>query len=245
MHEARLYERSCFATFTYKEAPFGTSLKYTDFQLFMHRLRKSLRRPVRFFVAGEYGGQTWRPHFHAALFGYWPDDSVYYRKSPAGNRLYRSDKLDALWKHGLCAIGTLDYSSAAYIARYSIKKITGDAARDHYCKVDPATGEVFNLVSEFAHMSLKPGLGAGFLDRYMTDVFPRDYVVMNGRKVPVPKYYRSILSRKDILMSSGLESERFHATQTDGFRENSSPERLKVRSDCVRGRLQFYKRELE
>ncbi|QXP08391.1 MAG: replication initiator protein [Arizlama microvirus] len=245
LHESKLHDISCFVTFTYKDAPWGTSLNYRHFQLFMKKLRKSHGRPVRFFCAGEYGGVTWRPHFHAALFGFWPDDCRYYRKSPSGDSLYRSDSLDALWHHGQCAIGILNFSSAAYIARYCMKKVHGDSSEFHYKKIDPATGEVFDLTPEFAHMSLKPGLGAGFLDSYHTDVFPRDYVVMDGHKVPVPKYYRKKLRKKDLLMAAGLETIRgLHAITPEATFERTDA-RLKVRNDVAFSKMSFYKRDLE
>lgn len=257
MHEARMHSACSFITFTYRDAPFGTSLDYRDFQLFMKRLRKALRGPrparrgggsgggVRFFCAGEYGGTTWRPHFHAALFGFWPSDSVYYRRSPAGGKLYRSDIVDNLWTHGLCAVGTLNFQSAAYIARYCVKKQSGDSASLNYSLVDPDTGEIRRLVPEFAHMSLRPGLGSRFLDSFFSDVFPRDYVVMDGRKVPVPKYYRNLLLKKDIYMSSDLESSRSLVALSPSFVSESSPDRLAVRESVVTARQSFYKRELE
>lgn len=246
MHEAKLYDRSSFLTLTYKDAPAGSSLNYRDFQLFMKKLRKSLApNRVTFYCAGEYGSVTWRPHFHAAVFGYWPSDCVYYRKSPAGFRLYRSDSLDGLWSHGLAAVGNLDFSSAAYIARYCMKKITGDLAEWHYTRVDPESGEVFHLTPEFAHMSMGAGLGSRFLDKYKSDVFPRDYVVMDGHKVPVPKYYLNRLRKSDLSMMAGLEADRQLRSLEPERQADCTPERLAVRCEVVTAKMRSFHRDME
>ena len=66
-------------------------------------------------------------------------------------------------------VGDVSFQSAGYVARYSLKKVNGDLAAAHYRRVDPDTGEVFDLVPEFAHMSLKPGIGASWFDRFYGD----------------------------------------------------------------------------
>lgn len=60
-----------------------------------------------------------------------------------------------------------------------MKKVTGAQAPFHYDGLAP----------EYTTMSRRPGIGAGWLKKFQTDVFPDDFIVMNGRKVPVPKAY--------------------------------------------------------
>lgn len=153
VHEASLYARNAFVTLTYAEDP-GT-LCYRDFQLFMKRLRKTGRK-ARFFVCGEYGESFGRAHFHACLFNCSFEDQYYWRSSGAGFRLFRSAELERLWPHGHAEIGEVTFESAAYVARYVMKKVTGQLSDVHYDGREP----------EFCHMSLKPGIGGAWLDRF-------------------------------------------------------------------------------
>lgn len=186
VHEAQMHESSVFVTLTYETT--GYSLVYRDFQLFMKRLRKSTGREVRFFCAGEYGDTNGRPHFHACLFGLdFPDRELY--STRGGFKLYTSKFLDRVWRHGIAVFGDVSFESAAYCARYLMKKLTGDGNDDYYDIFDPETGEIFPRRKEFCRMSLKPGIGAKWLARYLRDVYPRGKVVIGGKEANPPKYY--------------------------------------------------------
>jgi len=186
MHEAQLHEHSVFVTLTYSDEHLGSfSLVYSDFQKFMKRVRKKFG-PVRFYVAGEYGDGFQRPHFHCLLFGCWFPDREFHKDLPSGFRLYRSAQLEKLWPFGFSSIGDVTFESAAYVARYVMKKVTGKAAEQHYEFVDIGSGEVSQRVPEFNRMSLKPGIGAGWFKKFGNEVFPNDYVVMNGVKMSPP-----------------------------------------------------------
>lgn len=186
MHEASLHECNCFVTLTYEENP--RTLKYRDFQLFMKRLRKAHGSPVRFFMCGEYGEVNLRPHFHACLFGIEFTDTVLHSEKN-GTRLFTSPLLSRLWPFGYSTVGSVTFESAAYVARYCMSKVNGDSAESHYMTVDVESGEVFQREPEYAHMSLKPGIGAGWIDRWASDVYPHGYVIVNGVRSGTPRYY--------------------------------------------------------
>lgn len=38
-------------------------------------------------------------------------------------------------------------------------------------------------------MSRRPGIGLTWFEKYKSDVYPHDYVVVNGSKVRPPRYY--------------------------------------------------------
>lgn len=192
MHEAQLHERNSFVTLTYDEEhlPPDGGLRYRDFQLFMKRVRK--RFPgTRFYMCGEYGDLHKRPHYHAALFGLAFDDQVAIGRSAAGSVIYRSDLLSSLWLDGHSSVGELTRESAAYIARYVIKKLSGPPAQTAYSRVDADTGEVFQVMPEFTRMSLRPGIAARWVERYHADVYPTDRINTNGRLRKPPRYYLS------------------------------------------------------
>lgn len=248
MHEARCWDENCFFTLTYDDlhVPRDGSLQYRrDFMPFMKRLRKRYApRTVRFFCAGEYGGELGRPHFHVALFNLdFHEDRKYWRTTPAGFKVDRSATLESLWKFGHSEIGELTPQSANYIARYITKKITGDEAFDHYKTVDKETGEITWKVPELCQMSRRPGIGAKWFEMFHQDVYPHDRVISRGVRKRVPRYYDKLFKRMqpDVLeeLKEGRESRarlRY---------EDNTPERLAVREHVENARLRYYKRGLK
>jgi len=237
MHEAAMHDVSSFVTLTYDDAHLSASLNYSDFQRFMYRLRKRFG-PTRFFMCGEYGSQNWRPHFHALLFGL-----RFGGAQAIGKDLYRSGELERLWPFGYSSFGDVTFQSAGYVARYSLKKVTGDAAAAHYSRVDIRTGEIVDLVPEFGHMSLKPGIGFNWFQKYWRDVFAcRDGIVVRGRVVPPPKYYWKLLESIDWDRKEELELERY--LNAGLFAEDTTPARLATRELCQLAKERFRKERL-
>jgi len=238
MHEAQCHPlQTCwFVTLTYspENLPPGGGLQYRDFQLFMKRLRRSIGKSVRFFMCGEYGEQLSRPHYHACLFGLPLTDLKLFKSTPYGD-LFTSEFLSRLWGLGFVSIGSLTKQSAGYVARYSLKKITGDMADGHYTRVDPETGELVRLAPEFARMSLRPGIGSEWFRRFGSDVFPHDMVVHDGRRHRVPRYYDKLHRRAD---AAGLESIKDdRSIKARSHWEDQTDERLAVREAVQKARI--------
>lgn len=264
MHEAKLHSENCFITLTYNDEhlPDEGNLIYDDFQRFMKRLRKKYSyvlkgrgrkkkqgpfgvRPIRFFMCGEYGDDRNRPHFHAALFGLDFDDKVYFKTTKAGSKLYTSATLDSLWRDkgggsiGFATVGTLTFDSAGYIARYTLKKTSVDR---QYEVIDQETGEVSYNEKEFNSMSLKPGIGKGFYDKWKADIFPHDYVIVNGKKQKPPRYYAKKLAEEDPLCYDDIQFERAKAGLARSA--DNTLERLEVKEKVLKAATKFLKREL-
>jgi len=191
VHEAQMHEHNCFITLTYapEHLPKDGSLQLRHFQLFMKRLRRETKGKVRFFHCGEYGEKNRRPHYHACLFGFdFPDKKHW--KTVNGEKYYTSDLLGKLWPFGFSTIGEVTFESAAYVARYVLKKITGGAALEHYNDIDRITGEIVSSrAAEYTTMSRRPGIGKPWFDKFSGDLFPSDECVINGHLVKVPKFY--------------------------------------------------------
>lgn len=242
MHEAQMHERNCFITLTYREANEFESLDYSDFQRFMKRLRKATNAKIRFFMCGEYGEKFSRPHFHACLFGYDFSDKVVHKTVAGGSVLYRSPLLERLWPDGFSSIGEVNFQTAAYTARYVLKKVNGDLAENHYEYIDPGSGEILRRVPEFCRMSLKPGIGANWIDRFTSDVYPSDGVVVNGVETKPPRYYdKRIKDRNPLLMEEIQYLRQKDARQR--FEDNTD-ERLAVREKVAEANLRRLKRNL-
>lgn len=197
MFEAQAHEQNCFITLTYDDAnlPDPPSLNYKHYQDFMKRLRNRCG-PVRFYACGEYGDRTRRPHYHACLFGIdFSDDKKIWKANRQGDGLYISPLLTSIWGLGHTIIGDLTFDSAAYVARYVMKKVTGDLAEHHYQYTD-ANGVIHQLEPEMAHMSRRPGIGATWYEKYASDVYPQDHVIINGRPTKPPRYFDRLLRRE-------------------------------------------------
>lgn len=206
-------------------------------------LPKEQRTKVRFFFAGEYGDESWRPHYHGILFGVDFPDRVPWKKTPNGDQLWTSSILEKLWGFGFTSIGMVTYQSAGYVARYCMKKVTGDQARSHYERVDPQSGEVSSLEPEFALMSLKPGIGARWFERFSTDVYPSDFVVMDGGpKGKPPRYYERLKKRTDALGLRAVKEERERRARDPKIRYEGTERRLAVREEVTKAKLSLKKR---
>lgn len=235
VHEASLYEENAFVTLTYDQGhvPAGGRLEYQDFQKFMKRLRKHYaQRQIRFYMCGEYGPQLQRPHFHACLFNIDFEDKKPWAITDGGEITYRSETLETLWPQGFSTIGQVNFQTAAYTARYCMKKITGKNAKYYYNELTP----------EFNHMSLKPGIGAAFLKKWETDIYPNDYVVVSGNKVKPPKYYDKIYEKKDKEKYEQIKYEREKQAR-DNYKDNTN-ERLKAKEIVTEARTNLLKRKM-
>lgn len=277
-HEASMFERNIFITLTYNKEnlPEDNSLHYEDFQKFMKRLRFEYKGhqplddgtfPIRFYMCGEYGENFGRPHFHACLFNFDFDDKKLWQKTSSGSLIYRSKKLEALWPFGFSSIGDVNFKSAAYVARYIMKKITGRGSATHYEWVDKETGEIHSRSPEFNKMSLKPGIGARWIQKFMSDVYPHDYVVVNGKPCKPPRFYDKRYfeaTKKSIVQFDFLKADdsfpisfkqQFVSLELDELKlrrgeqaeerlDDNTDDRLKVKEQVVLARLDKLKRKL-
>lgn len=235
VHEASLHESNCFVTLTYSDefVPPSGSLNLRHFQLFLKRLRKSVSpRRFRFFHCGEYGEVNLRPHYHALLFGFDFDDKVLHAVSRDGHRLFTSPTLEALWGFGFCIVGSVSFESAAYVARYCVKKVTGDAAADHYAGRSP----------EYATMSRRPGIGGGWFDKYASDVYPSDFVVHDGRKMRPPRAYDRKLESIDPHLLRRVQAAR--VAESSRHAADNTSARLAVREEVKLAQVSTLRRKL-
>lgn len=246
LHEASLHEENAFLTLTYDEdhVPVQGQLVYPHFQDFMKRLRYRIGKPLRFYMCGEYGEHFDRPHYHAILFGHaFLSDRVLLKRSSQGS-LYSSGLLDSVWKHGMCSIGDVTFDSAAYVARYVIKKVNGKLADEHYTRVDAITGEVYQKVPEFSRMSLQNGgIGAGWLERYTSDVTNAGAVMVYNTPRSVPRYYGKLLDERTDYARDLLDVTRFSRVRSVHANDNSY-ERMRVKEEVAKAKISVKRRDL-
>lgn len=209
MHEASLYEDNCFLTLTVRDSELaeydcsrcgdGSSLCMCRFQKFMKRLRFEFSgKTIRFFHCGEYGDTTLRPHYHACLFNFDVPDRKFYKMNELGMPLYTSKLLERVWGHGFVIVGDVTFESAAYVARYVMKKITGEKADTHYNGRRP----------EYVTMSRRPGIGKGWFEKFGRGVYARDSVVVRGRECRPPRFYDGLFEVVDPVRFAKLKAKR-------------------------------------
>lgn len=259
MHEASLYDENSFVTLTYspeklpvspgycirceKTHVISGSLCVSVFQDFMKRLRKRYGQGIRFYHCGEYGEKFGRPHYHALLFNHgFADKQVISERG--GNRIFFSQALSDLWPFGYSSIGDVTFQSAAYVARYVMKKVTGEPAEDHYKGKLP----------EYTTMSRRPGIGQAWFNKFKSDVYPLDRVIVRGVSTRPPRFYDNLLGREDPALLAKLKIDREKASRifvddyVDGRKIKVSDQdcrRLRVKEEVKLAQLKNLKRSLE
>lgn len=234
VHEASLHSENCFITLTFSDSflPKNGSLDVADFQKFMKRLRQFISpRKVRFFHCGEYGENFGRPHHHACLFGYDFPDKVLF-KEVNGSKIFTSAILSDLWPFGFSTIGDVTYESAAYVARYVLKKWSKDdlEGKDLYEEMKrfsesqkktfssskiPGSTESWSKAfydlkkPEYITMSRGKGIGSGWYDKFSSDVYPHGYLIVDGVKVKPPVFYDRKYELDNLFSYVNLKGERY------------------------------------
>lgn len=218
MLESTFHESNSFLTLTYSDVnlPFNeyidvdgvinqkSTLDKRDLQLFWKRLRKALDAKglpkIRYFGCGEYGSRSARPHYHAIVFGLDVPDKKEFRQSGSGFMVYTSDWLNSIWKKGLVFVGSVTFESCQYVAKYVVKKLTGENA-DVYDR--------YNFAPEFNVFSNRPGIGRDWFDAHAFDIYQRDELILkDGHTVPPPRYFDKCMDELDEELMQGVKDRR-------------------------------------
>lgn len=160
-----------FVTLTYdgQHMPSDGSLNKVDCQLFLKRFRKRIEpNKIRYFLVGEYGSESFRPHYHMLLFNYPKEYDLHI------------DLLNS-WNSGIVHIGNVTGKSISYCVKYLYK--VNDLPPDR----EP----------HFMLCSRNPGIGSEFLTAeqrsYLTSTGLPNRVVDDGVTKILPRYYRDKL----------------------------------------------------
>lgn len=190
--EAKYHNDNCFITITYNDEHLpkrGLSKKHI--QDFLKRLRRRLgyhniidsETGLRYFLCGEYGTSTYRPHYHAIIFGYKPVDLISFGyDNDIRQEIFISPWLSSLWGMGNVIVGNnVTFETCAYVARYVMKKLEVDFKNDEFYKV-------FN--KDFILCSRRPALGYRFFEENQSELERLDKVLIrDGITCLPPRYY--------------------------------------------------------
>uniref|UniRef100_A0AAU8AZL4 Replication initiator protein n=2 Tax=Dulem virus 165 TaxID=3145642 RepID=A0AAU8AZL4_9VIRU len=198
VYEYKLNPVACFITLTYDDnhLPSNDSLVVADLQKFFKRLRKSIPERIRYLACGEYGDQSERPHYHAILFGLDLTKTLSRKIIEQDGRqrvVFESPLLKKVWKLGSHHVGKFSFDSAAYVASYALKRVYGEKAEEWYHGRHP----------EFLCVSSRPGIGAGYYEKYKDDIIAQDSVMVSSKngyiRCKPPKYYDKLHDKEDHL----------------------------------------------
>lgn len=217
-----------------------TTLKRKDIVNFKKRLRKyaekhqpaikewinpqtgKTERPIRTFECGEYGFNGTRaaiggnPHYHILIMNWVPNDLKFDKISKkSGLPIYKSKTISKIWGMGYCPIGLIAYESAAYVARYTMKKNgLAKIKREYYDAEEiDKNGEIKikrkwrNIKgiqeSEFISMSTCPGIGKTWFIKNKENIKTNNCILIHSKKGTltrkIPRYYKKIWEKIDWL----------------------------------------------
>lgn len=242
VHESKMHTEGCFITLTYSDEflPPGSTLVKSHVQDFMRKLRKRISpRKVRFFASGEYGPKDLRPHYHALIFGWEPGERKLHSKQE-GYSLYTSPALSAVWEFGYSQFGYITPETCSYVARYTVDKVNGEAAVEHYTRI-LRSGEMISVQPEFSLMSRRPGIGHDFYRAYQDDFRNYDHAILAGRKKKIPPYYDKLLKRDDELRHEALKLQRKKKARAN--RAKHTPERLAAREKIIKASIALHRKD--
>jgi len=220
LHEKLMYKDNVFLTLTYDDVhlPYNGSLVRRDLTLFMKRLREFKGPGIRFFACGEYGDLNARPHYHVLLFNCDFSDKLFYSKNARGDVYYTSKCVSDLWPDGFNILGDVTFDSAAYVARYCLKKVSG---------VRGVSAVYGDREPEFTAKSNRPGLGTAYYLKYGNEVRAHDNVIVHGKEVRPPRFYDSMTEVVDPALFLIIKKNRLKKARL--FRADNCVDRRRVR----------------
>ena len=231
-HELEFWDTAAFLTLTYEDkhlplndagVPTLTRGQSGDMTLFIKRLRDRIDVPIKIFQCGEYGEKYGRPHHHAIIYGY--DFSEDRSPVSSDGKLFSSQLLNDCWKKGECVIGSVTWDSASYVASYSTKKLVGDDAKQY---------DILDIEPPYMTSSL--GVGKRWIEKWLYDVYPRDWIAVKGHKFKPPRYYDKVLEEKNPEMyKKVIKAREDHEYPEDYFKRGIAAMSIKEKQ------LEFFK----
>lgn len=185
--ENRRSKASWFVTLTYEDSNTDGNVYKRDLQLFFKRFRKELGKRVpgcklSYYFVSEYGPKTFRPHYHGLMF--------FNRYVSEYDFMFC---LSVAWDLGFFSVGPVSDADIHYCTGYVMAKDESPSG----------------LNPTFCLMSRKPAIGSNYLDGSYLHNVDNAYVVKDGFRLRMPRYYKSkIYSKAQLDLMKRREIER-------------------------------------
>ena len=185
-----------------------------DMVRFLNSLRKHFERQgyegIKYYYCGEYGTKTQRPHYHIILL-HCPLRIEEFRDCHVDTNFkahWKSNEIGQYWKQGMHDICQLEWSCAAYVARYCTKKLSYNVSKEYYYTV--------GKVPEFVRMS--KGIGFEYLTKNLKKIYTTDEIIMRTVKGNIgsakpPKAFDRKLEQYNPDLYQKIKLSRQHAAE--------------------------------
>lgn len=229
MLEAQKYKDNAFITLTYDQEHIKTNtivdmstgelleigtLAPQDLTKFMKDLRRYYNYHynhdgIRFYACGEYGSKTQRPHYHIICFNIPIKDKKLFFKNANGDNVYISESISKIWEKGIVSIGKVTWESAAYTARYVMKKMKGPGSEEYYKEK--------GIIPEFVRMSRCPGIAWDYYNDNKEKIYENDEIIIAGKKcskvVKPSKYFDRLFDLESPEAMAAIKAQRKELAQ--------------------------------
>lgn len=243
-HEVLMCERqglpSSFVTLTIDDGhmPEHGEIEYRLCQLFHKRVRKNSGVAYRHLTLSEYGGLTFRPHFHCVMMGLSFERGKPAGKGDSGEVCYESPQLAKLWPLGFSSFGNATARSIGYCTRHNFKdamKYPPGFFEEEW--LDDETGEICKRRGPF--LTFSRGIGRSWYEQYgRTDCHNHDFMVLRDGQVvgPIP-FYDDLLASTPDGECELLELKARRRLKALEHPEDQTRERLAVREQVFKARI--------
>lgn len=292
-HEGSLYSQNCVVTLTYDDEHLPPSadgmgtIDPTHGPKFMKDLRAKIQyerekihlpwhpsMAIKAYGCAEYGcndprcgkrgcNHNMRPHNHIILFNYdFEDKKLDYTED--GRNYYTSDILEQIWGKGGCQIMDLNWETAAYVARYVMKKITGpgqqkyEEKRTRQGRMKHQYGEKLREQTICISRGGRKGHGIAheWWEQNYKKIHTNDIMYFNGIKIKPTKYYDKKFEKKEPNKWKKIKEKRENELQkylekiqkqiNDGDHTNNFQrmDRQRAHEACMEAKAELLKRTL-
>ena len=158
----------------------GGILVENDMKEMFNSMRKYFERKghvgIKYYYCGEYGENTHRSHFHAIIMNLPLDITEFYDTHIDKNfkAHWKSHEVEKWWNKGMIDIAEVEWSCAAYVARYTMKKLGKTKDTEYYYSQ--------GKTPEFVRMSNRPGIGRRYYERNKDKIYERDEIIQRTVK---------------------------------------------------------------
>lgn len=207
--ELPYWEKAIFTTLTFRDSEMtDLSIHKTEFSEFIHNIRNDLRKEkkqIKVLGCGEYGDESMRKHYHAIIFGIGLGNEKTTISKNCETYLSENSIIEKNWTKGNVFNGVVTYNSCRYVASYVFKKYYDDLKEEVYINN--------GLENPFQHTS--QGIGRQFFNEYKNTILDNGYIMFNGIKHTIPRYFLELYEKEDKINNSFENTKKLKRLQIE------------------------------
>ena len=229
-------------TYNKEHIPNGYVLSIADYQCWIKRLRQHLKRhdpeykSFKYYIGGEYGPTTGRPHYHIIIIGWEPKDLEYWKDSKTGYPMYKSETIEKTWRNGFCTIEPLTPETVSYATRYTNKKSGKEKSNKG--------------IPEFQRQSQRIGLE--YWNKFKDDIKSDTGIWIKkenkAKLVKIPRYFKKLWEKEnpveyELFIDWSIEKQEKQQKEILSKTDKTKIEYLKSQAESAKIIYQLLKRQ--